>query len=399
MTDDGMRGGSAAVAGEVAPGWEAVRTAFEENFSVRHDLGASLCVYKDGVPVVDLWGGTADERAGRPYGRDTLQLIFSSTKGAVALCAALLAERGQLDVDTPVAEYWPEFAAAGKGTLPVAWLLNHQAGLPAIDTVLSLDQVLAWDPIVDALAAQAPLWEPGTAHGYHALTFGWLVGEIVRRVSGRSIGTFFRDEIASPLGLDFWIGLPEDEEARVAPLTASFDHLAQLDPAELEILGRQFGPDALGTRALFLEGAFGSLEEAGGPFNDRAVHNAEVPAANGITDARSLARMYAAVIGDVDGVRLLDPATVADITAVRSDGADLVLGADTRFGLGVMLDGAFSPFLGAGGFGHYGAGGSVGLAHPGSGVALAYVMNQMRVGLNGDERTLVLLDAVRSCLG
>ncbi len=387
------------VAGEVAPGWEPVRPAFEENFSVRGDLGAAVCVYRDGLPVVDLWGGTADTGSGRPYRHDTLQLIFSSTKGAVALCAALLAERGELDVDAPVAAYWPEFAAAGKAGIPVGWLLDHRAGLPAVDAHLALEDILTWDPIVGALADQAPLWEPGTAHGYHALTFGWLVGEVVRRVSGRSVGQYFRDEIARPLGLRFWIGLPEEEEDRVAPLTMSLDHLAGMDPAALERLAQQFAPGGLATRALFLEGAFGSLSPGDGPFNRRDVHAAEVPAANGITDARSLARMYAATIGEVDGVRLLDPATLARLTTVRSDGPDLVLGVDSRFGLGMMLDGEFSPFLGAGGFGHYGAGGSVGFAHPASGVAFGYVMDQMRVGLNGDDRTLALLDAVRSCLG
>jgi CubicO group peptidase (beta-lactamase class C family) len=381
------------IAGRVEPGFEGVRDAFVANFEERGDLGAACCVYKDGVPVVDLWGGTVD-RDGRAYDQDTLQLVFSTTKGATAACANLLIERGLLDVAAPVADYWPEFAAQGKADLPVEWLLTHQAGLAAIDATIPLDDVLRWDPIVTALAEQTPLWEPGTAHGYHALTFGWLLGEVVRRISGMSIGTFFAKEFASPLDLDFWIGLPESHEHRVAPLTMSLDNLSDLGPEDLARFATQFAPDALGSRALFLNGTFGSFAEGDGPFNSPQVHAAEIPAANGITSSRSLARFYAGLIGEVDGVRLLDPDTVVDMARIRTSGEDLVLGAESRFGLGMMCDSEFTPFLGPGGFGHYGAGGSVGFAHPGSGVAFGYVMNQMRLGLSGDSRTDTLFEAV-----
>jgi len=389
---------TATIDGRVEPGYEGVRDAFAANFVERGDQGAAFCLYKDGVPVVDLWGGTADRRTGLAYGPGTLQLVFSTTKGATAVCANLLMERGLLDPSAPVTEYWPEFGAEGKAGLPVEWLLTHQAGLPAVDVTLTLPEALAWDPMVAALAAQRPLWEPGTAHGYHALTYGWLVGEVVRRVTGKSLGAFFAEEVAGPLGLEFWIGLPESEEGRVAPLNMSLDHIADMAPEELERMTTNFGPEGLGTRALFLGGTFGSFDDGSGPFNTRELHAAEVPAANGITTARSLARMYAGLIGEVDGVRILTPGTVDTMISPRTSGLDLVLGAESIFGLGMMCDSPFSPFLGAGSFGHYGAGGSVGFAHPGSGVAFAYVMNQMRLGLAGDPRTGSLIAAVHAAL-
>ena len=181
----------------MAPGFERVRDVFGDNFENNGDVGAALCVYRHGRKVVDLWGGLADAGTGRPWTRDTLQLVYSATKAATATCAHLLAQRGELDLDKPAAHYWPEFAAAGKADIPVRWLLSHRAGLPVIDNPMPLADLLAWDPMAAALAAQRPVWEPGTAHGYHGRTFGWLVGEVIRRVSGRSVGTFFAEEIAA----------------------------------------------------------------------------------------------------------------------------------------------------------------------------------------------------------
>ncbi|HVB94309.1 MAG TPA: serine hydrolase domain-containing protein [Acidimicrobiales bacterium] len=389
----------ATIEGTAAPEFAAVREAFTANFTDRGDQGAAVCVYRHGIPVVDLWGGSADPPSDRLYAGDTLQLVFSTTKGATAVCANLLIERGLLDPSAPVAEYWPEFAAAGKGGITVEWLLTHQSGLPAIDATLTMSEALAWDPIVEALADQKPLWEPGTAHGYHALTFGWLVGEVVRRVSGMTIGSFFAREVADPLDLEFWIGLPPSEEHRVAPLTITLDYIADMDPEQLASMATTFGPDGLGTRALFLNGTFGDFGEGGGPFNLPELHAAEVPAANGITTARSLARFYAGLIGEVDGVRVLQPETVADMSRSRTVGTDLVLGGESKFGLGVMCDSPFTPLLGPGGFGHFGAGGSVGFAHPESGITFGYVMNQMRLSVAGDDRTTYLIDAVRQSIG
>ena len=205
------------VGGFVEPGFEGVRDAFANNFVEHGEQGASYAFYVEGTKVVDLWGGVRAD-TGEPYDDDTLQIVFSSTKGATAVCAHLLAERGLLDVDAPVVEYWPEFGQAGKQDIPVRWLLTHQAGLPTVDAKLTRAEALAWEPVIRALEVQLPLWEPGVAHGYHALTYGYLVGEVVRRIDGRSLGTFFQEEIAEPYGLEFWIGLPEEYEPRVAPM-------------------------------------------------------------------------------------------------------------------------------------------------------------------------------------
>ena len=233
----------ALIDGEVAPGFEGVREAFAHNFEVGREIGAGFCLHVNGANVVDLVGGTFDAAGTRPYDRDTLQLVFSSTKGATAACANLLVQRGQLDLAQPVSHYWPEFAEAGKADIPVLYLLTHQAGLPVVDTRLSAEEVQHWDPMITALEAQAPVWEPGTAHGYHAVTYGYLVGEVVRRITGRTLGTFFAEEIAGPLGLDFWIGLPEEHEAaRVADCRRALRGRAERSRGLGKFLGHLVGP-------------------------------------------------------------------------------------------------------------------------------------------------------------
>jgi CubicO group peptidase (beta-lactamase class C family) len=383
------------IGGTVEPGFESVRDAFVRNFTDHGEVGAGVAVHVKGRKVVDLWGGVADPDTGRPYDASTLQLVFSTTKGAAAVCVALLAQRGEIDYDAKVADYWPEFAAAGKAEIPVRVLMSHRAGLPVIDKKLTAEEVYEWTPLVEALAEQAPIWEPGTAHGYHALTYGHLAGELVRRVSGKSVGTFFADEVAEPLGLDFWIGLPESEEPRVAPLISPAP--ADMPPAIAELMAQFIGPDSLAGRALSLGGAF-SVEGAGNIFNTRAMHAAEIPAANGITNATSLSRMYAACVAEVDGIRLLTPETVAKVSETHTSGSDKCLIFESTFGLGFMTSGSFTPMMGPGSFGHAGAGGSLGFAHPDSGVAFGYVMNQMQMNLAGDPRAAGLIDAVRACL-
>jgi CubicO group peptidase (beta-lactamase class C family) len=387
----------AEVQGEAARGFEAVRDAFSANFERHGEVGAAFSLYLKGRKVVDVWGGVADDGAGRPWTEDTLQLVFSTTKGATAACAHLLAQRGELDIDAPVSQYWPEFKAEGKEQLPVRWLLSHRAGLPVIDRTLSPEEALAWDPVVEALAAQRPVWEPGTAHGYHALTYGWLVGEVVRRISGVSLGRFFAEEIAAPLGLEFWIGLPEEQEPRVSRLI-EFAGLAQSSaeidlsslPEEIRELAAAFlDPNSMSNRAL-------NVTSPPLDYNSRGVHAAEVPAANGICTARSLARFYAGLIGEVDGVRILSPETVAAATVEQSNGKDRVLIVPTRFGLGYFLPSSFAPMAGPASFGHAGAGGSLGFADPETGVAFGYVMNKMQQNLAADPRTLTLIEAVKA---
>jgi CubicO group peptidase (beta-lactamase class C family) len=338
-------------------------------------------VYVGGRPVVDIWGGIADFETGRPWDEDTIVLVYSSTKGVTATAANLLVERGELDLGAPVADYWPEFAAAGKATVTVRAVLSHQAGLPVVDGEFTLDDVLAWDPVVAALATQAPRWEPGRAHGYHMRTFGWLVGELVRRVTGRTIGRFVADELAAPLGLDFWIGLPEEHEPRCATLIPAGD------PDLVELLPE----GTLLREAIPNPGGLFAYDER---WNTRPFHAAELPSSNGIGDARSLARLYASLIGVVDGVRLLAPDTAKAAATPQARGADEVLMIQTAYGLGFMLPPSLDEHAGPAAFGHAGAGGSLALADPDAGFAFAYVMNQLRFDPVRYPRSAKLVKAV-----
>jgi len=388
----------ALIEGHVEPGFEGVRDAFLRNFTEHRDVGAGVAVHLEGRKVVDLWGGMADPTTNRPYAEDTLQLVFSTTKGATAICANLLAQRGELDLDAPVARYWPEFAQAGKEDIPVRWLLCHKAGLPTIDKELSYEEVLEWEPVIRALEVQSPFWEPGTAHGYHAVTYGHLVGEVVRRITGKSLGTFFADEVATPLGLEFWIGLPEEHEHRTAPLIGGLGQVASdADPALRELIEQFIGPESLLGRALTLNGAF---EE--GSFNRRDMHAAEIPAANGITNARSLSRMYAGVVGPIEGSSAGPLLTRDQIDAARerqTEGDDRCLYVRTSFGLGFFRASTFSPYGVRGNFGHSGAGGSVGFADPVNHVGFGYVMNKMSQTLAEDPRTSGLIKATYDAIG
>jgi len=385
--------------GLVAPGWEAVRDAFADNFSAGRDVGAGVAVYHRGQPVVDLRGGFFDRDRTTPYGQDTLQLVFSTTKGVTAIAVGMCVDRGLLDYDERVSAYWPEFAAAGKGDITVAQLMSHQAGLYSVDGPITLDEALDWGTITTRLAAQQPLFEPGTTHGYHALTYGWLAGELVRRVDPkhRSLGRFVADEITGPLQAEFWVGLPEVHESRVSPMIA-----APLpdDPAIAEMMMKMMGPGTTAFRALYLEGAFVPKPGVQSPFNTREVHAAEIPAANGIGTASALARIYAATLQPIDGVKLLSDATRerARVTVTPEGEADACLVLPSTFGMGFMTTGFMSPYMGPGCYGHPGAGGSVAFASPENDIAFAFVMNQMDNNLANDPRTVNLCAAVTSCL-
>ncbi len=383
------------VQGECLPRFAPVRDAFAANLRDADEIGAAVSVVVDGERVVDLWGGHADVARTRTWDRDTIVNVYSCTKGMTALCAHRLASEGRLDLDAPVARYWPEFAQAGKRAVPVRWLLGHRAGLPAVRSVLPGEALYDWDAMCAALAAETPWWTPGTAHGYHAVTFGWLVGEVVRRVTGKSLGTYFRDEIAQPLGLDFHIGVPESEHARCAemsgiPLLASKEQMS-LATAILA------DPEGIAARA-FMNPPSMALG-----VNHGAWRSAEIPGANGHGGARDLARVYGALArgGEQDGVQVLDPAGIARCVEEQSHGPDGVLPITTRFGLGFMLpqdrpDGRFGPSRGA--FGHPGAGGSVGFADPESRVGFGYVMNRMGPHILLDPRAVALIDATYAVL-
>jgi CubicO group peptidase (beta-lactamase class C family) len=375
------------IGGAVAPGFEPVRDEFERNFVERGEVGAACCVYRGGEPVVDLWGGTTTVAGGAPYTQHTLQMVASATKGALAIVAHRLAERGVLDLDAPVARYWPEFAAEGKADLPVRWLLSHQAGLPAVHRVLSKEDIAGWTVPVAALAAEPPVWTPGTDHGYHAVTYGWLVGEVINRVTGATCGQVFAEEVA-PLGLDLHVGLPAAEHHRVAPLIPA---PPPPDGQPDDLTARLLDPDSLAHRAFLVPSGLFTM------MNDPALWAAEVPAINGMGTAHALARLYAAVIGEVDGVRLVAPETLARATGEQCRGIDRVSGYETAYALGFQLSFPFRPMAGPGSFGHYGLGGSVGFAHPGLGFAFGYTVNQMAPGTPADRRSVPLVDAVVRC--
>jgi CubicO group peptidase (beta-lactamase class C family) len=380
----------ADVGGWVETDFEPVLDAFAANFDERGEVGAAVCVYADGGPVVDLWGGLADATAGKPWDADTLVLVFSSTKGVTSVCANLLVRRGQLDPDAPVATYWPEFADAGKGAITVAQLLSHQAGLPLVEGDYTFEQTLDWEVMTRALARQAPIWEPGTKHGYHMRTFGWLVGELLRRTDPamRTVGTLLREDVAAPLGIDLWIGLPEEVEPRVARLVPP--------GTDIRAALRAFGDELLLARVFSNPSGHYNYDDM---WNTRALHACELPSSNGIGNARSLARLYASCIGEVDGVRTLDDATVERATTPLVRGADEVIVVETCFGLGFMLGASFGAANPTSAFGHAGAGGSLAFADPDRGVAFGYVMNDLRFDPKGDPRSEELVRAVYRSLG
>lgn len=374
--------------GWCAPGWGGVRDALATHLASGADLGASVCAFHRGQCTVDLAGGWADRERSVPYGRSTLQVVFSTTKGVVATALALCVQRGLIWYRERVATVWPEFAAAGKDRLEVRDVLSHRAGLEVPEGPMSLEEALDWESATRRLAASAPRRGPADAHGYHAITFGWLAGELLRRVDGRSVGDFVADEIAGPLGVDFWIGLPERLEPRVAPLVAPR-------------LGATDGAVPLGD-VLSVNGA---LAVKGG-FNRRDLRAAQIPGANGVGNARAVAAMYAATLGEVEvdgrGVRLLDDATrLAATEAATSPGArDAVLGVPTTFSQGgYMLASDAVAYRRSGSFGHPGAGGSLGFADPGSGLAFAYVMNAMGAALTVDPRSSALVAAAYAAAG
>ncbi|MFG2352395.1 serine hydrolase domain-containing protein [Streptomyces sp. NPDC048521] len=371
----------------------AVRAAFEENFRERGELGAAVTVTVGGETVVDLWGGWADPARTRPWERDTVVNVWSTTKGPVALCAHILADRGLLDLDAPVARYWPEFAACGKERVLVRHLLSHRAGLSGLREPHSLDDLYDWELTTARLAATEPWWEPGTRSGYHALTYGFLVGEVVRRVSGLRPGAFLEREVTGPLGIDFTIGLPVKESHRAAELV----HTPAASTGEQAASSRQLAPVALAALANPVVGA----AEANSP----GWRAAEIPAANGHGTARAVAALYGVFAGrgSHGGRRILSPQAAERVREGQGSCRDLVLGAgfdgETEVALGLWLSGAQGSYgPNARAFGHDGFGGSCGLADPEAGVSLGYVMNRMGPRIADDPRKTALVEAVYSAL-
>ncbi len=379
----------AVVHGTCDPRFAAVREVLAASLDAGRDVGASFAATVDGQPVVDLWGGWADAARTRPWRHDTIVNVFSTTKAMTALCAHVLVDRGLLDLDAPVARYWPEFGCAGKESIPVRMLLSHTAGLAALRQPLDVTALFDWDRFAGAIAAETPWWAPGTANGYHALTFGHLVGEVVRRAGGVTLGRFLRDEITGPLGADFHVGVGPADDARCGELLgASAEErtaAGDVPPA----------PDSLRARVL------GNPTLRPDVANTVAWRRAEIPAANGHGNARSVARVLAALAcgGSLDGVRLLGGDTLAQAIVPQAYDRDLVLGFPVKWGLGFMLRAPELP-LGPNPrtFGHGGWGGSLGFADLDARVSWAYVMNRMAPGTAGDTRGFALMTALYGAL-
>jgi len=386
---------------------------FEESINSGFELGCAITLEVEGEVVLDLWGGHSDLDKTEEWKEDTIVNVFSTTKGMAAMCLLQLVEKGLIDLDAPVSQYWPEFAAGGKETIPVRYLLCHKSGLCGVREPLDQGSFTNWNLICSELAKQEPFWEPGTAHGYHAITYGHLVGEVVRRVSGKSIGQYFNDEIAVPLNLDFWIGLPEDKFNRVTDINPDKPGLLQkiLMPI-LSKLPRSLAPGSLKMLLDFAD----PTTPAGAAFNNPKMsmqtgemeantakwRKAEIPAANGHGTARSIAKLYGALAigGSRDGVHVLSPETIEMARQTESDGKDLVLGQlHTRFGLGFMLgteDVSMGPNKDA--MGHGGAGGSLGFADPDNKISLGFTMNQMHPGITAWKTATDVAESVYKTL-
>jgi CubicO group peptidase (beta-lactamase class C family) len=382
------------IEGNCDPQFALVKDAFAENLEKRNEYGAAVAVMIDGSMVVDLWGGYADKARTRPWMRDTLANVFSTTKGLTAICAHRLASEGKLDFDAPVTRYWPEFAQSDKGHITVRQLLNHRAGLPAVRTRLQVESFYDWSYMVELLAAERPFWQPGTKHGYHAITFGWLVGEVIRRITGKSPGQYFRDELAVPLGLDCHIGLDPAQDYRCAEIRQA----PPPAPGEFNLFEYATkNRDSL-TAKVFLNPSDGLRSEV---INSRGWRGAEIPAANGHTTARALARLYGALAhgGQIDGVRVMGGEQIENCYREESSGVDEVLMIPTRFSTGFMLTQPHDPWgPNAHSFGHPGAGGSLGFADPDASIGFGYIMNKMGSSILIDPRARALFEAVYQSL-
>lgn len=369
--------------GHVEPLFAPVRDAFVANFEQNLELGAAVAVYYRGQLVADLAGGICTPGLETTYSRNTLQPIFSATKGITALAANILADRGQLDLEAPVVDYWPEFAQAGKFWIPVRCLLTHQSGVLGLDKPVSLEQLLDWNLVVESLAAQQPDWQSCVQHGYHTMTYGFLVGEVIRRVTGLSVGKYVAQAIAGPLQADLFIGLAKEVRARVVPI-----HLPEMDPEKLGL------PDSGPYAARAVNWILPPLRPS--DVNRVEVQAAELPAANGIASAQSLAKMFAAMIGPIDGVRLLSWEAMNRARRERWRGLDLVMGVENALGLGFLLPSEWCPLGGAGSFGTAGFGGSRAWANPELGLTFAYTPNLCSLG-HFDAREARLSRAAVAC--
>jgi CubicO group peptidase (beta-lactamase class C family) len=386
--------------------FNTVKDLFQRNFDSGAEIGAAVSFVLDGQPVVDLWGGHYDLQRTREWERDTLVNVYSTTKGMAAICAHQLIEQRLLDIEAPIAHYWPEFAAAGKGNISLRWLLSHKAGLCGISTPLPNGALYDWDVMCAALAAQEPWWTPGEAHGYHPFTYGFLVGEVVRRVTGESLGNYFRKHVAQPLGADFHIGLAAEHDSRTSDIYSMLIGNKPATPPTPNPTFAELG-QLMMKPGTMQWAAFLNPPQDRNAVNTRQWRQAEIPAANGHGTARALARIYGALArgGEVDGIRILRPETIERATREEASGPEKLFRGlvPMRFGLGFVLSDSshrysrLSPNSRA--FGHAGGGGSVGMADPDARIGFGFAMNNLQASLvSAGATATVLVDAFYEAL-
>ncbi len=385
------------VSGRCDAKFDAVKSEFEKNFAEREEVGASVCLSVNGETLVDLWGGMADPTTQTPWEEDTVSIVFSCTKAAVALCAHILIDRGELELAAPVSKYWPEFAKNGKEKTTVQMMLNHESAVPALREPVKEGGFLDWDYMIKRMEDEEAHWEPGTRNGYHMVNFGWTVGELIRRVSGKSLQQFFQDEVASKTGADFWIGIPDDFSHTIAPIIPFMP-----DPTQpLSEFSQKLITDPQSVQHLSF------LNTGGWGPNDEDGHRAQIGGGGGISNARGQVAMYTPLATN-DG-SLVSSERLAHMSMVSTaTNQDFTLLAPTRFASGFMksmdnraypMGDQMSAIIGDKAFGHVGAGGSIGFADPECGLAFSYTMNRMGNGLLLNDRGQSLIDATYTALG
>jgi len=367
------------------PQFSKVKETFEKLYQEDREIGSCFAVYKDGKPLVDLWGGFQDKEKTKPWQKDNLVTVYSTTKGIAAFCIALAMEKGLLRYEEKVSKYWPEFANNGKEDITVGMLMSHQAGICSPET-RNVDDYYNQNLMAEKLAGMTPIWEPGTASGYHSMTFGWLTSELILRVTGKSLGTYFREEVGDQHEIDFFIGLPESEDHRVAELVP-FDIVRNENSEQQKI--------ELTEAQKSQRNSAGTLDI----HNTKAWRQAEIPSANGQGNAGGLAKFYSLIVPEDNSIKLLKDDTVNQMTTMQIEGRDLVLAVQVRWGVGFILNKhkvIYGPIEGA--FGHSGYGGSCAFGDPENKIGVSYVMNRMLDNFNADGRSIELINATYECL-
>jgi len=373
------------IQGECDPQFSKVKETFEKLYREDREIGSCFAVYKDGNPLVDLWGGFQDKDKTKPWQKDNLVTVYSTTKGVAAFCIALAMEKGLLKYEEKVSTYWPEFSNNGKEDITIGMLMSHQAGICSPET-RNVDDYYNQNLMAEKLAGMTPIWEPGTASGYHSMTFGWLTSELILRVTGKSLGTFFREEVGDRHEIDFFIGLPESEDHRVAELVP-FDIVRNENSEQQKV--------ELTDAQKSQRNSAGTLDIQ----NTKEWRQAEIPSANGQGNAGGLAKLYSLIVPEDNNLKLLKDDTVNQMTTMQIEGRDLVLAVQVRWGVGFILNKhkiIYGPIEGA--FGHSGYGGSCAFGDPENKIGVSYVMNRMLDNFNADGRSIELINATYNCL-